>query len=202
MSQRVLDALHTAHASALDSTESQHGDEIAWVKRDQLVAVATWLKNDPAMLFDAPVFCTCIDRLDWRPLGTGGANGSGPLAPWNETKPRFEVAYQLRSHTHRHRLRLKIALSEHDPRLPSLSSLWPAFNWQERETFDMYGIKFEGHPDLRRIYMYEEFVGYPLRKDYPKEKRQPLVRRDDLPASVPGFSGSGPGSEGNAGGHR
>ena len=59
--------------------------------------------------------------------------------------------------------------------------MWPAFNWQERETFDMYGIKFEGHPDLRRVFLYEEFVGYPLRKDYPKEKRQPLVRRDDLP---------------------
>ena len=64
---------------------------------------------------------------------------------------------------------------------PSLAELWPAFNWQERETFDMYGIRFDGHPDLRRIYLYEEFVGYPLRKDYPKEKRQPLVRRDDLP---------------------
>ena len=65
--------------------------------------------------------------------------------------------------------------------MPSLAELWPAFNWQERETFDMYGIRFDGHPDLRRIYLYEEFVGYPLRKDYPKEKRQPLVRRDDLP---------------------
>jgi len=65
--------------------------------------------------------------------------------------------------------------------VPSLAGLWPAFNWQERETYDMYGIKFDDHPDLRRIYLYEEFVGYPLRKDYPKEKRQPLVRRDDLP---------------------
>jgi len=68
--------------------------------------------------------------------------------------------------------------------VPSLAEIWPAFNWQERETFDMYGIKFDGHPDLRRIYMYEEFVGYPLRKDYPKEKRQPLVRRDDLPINL------------------
>jgi NADH-quinone oxidoreductase subunit C len=175
MSQKVLDALKAAHGAAIDSTESQHGDEIAWVKRDQLLAVATWLMTDPAMLFDAPVFATCIDRLDWRPLGVA------PSEAWTEAKPRFEVAYQLRSTKHRHRLRLKIALPEHDPRLPSLATLWPAFNWQERETFDMYGIRFEGHPDLRRIYLYEEFVGYPLRKDYPKEKRQPLVRRDDLP---------------------
>jgi NADH-quinone oxidoreductase subunit C len=175
MSQKVLDALLAAHASGIDKTESQHGDEIAWVKRDQLLAIATWLKNDPAMAFDAPVFCTAIDRLDWRPLGV-------PVAEkWTEDKPRFEVCYQLRSSKHRHRVRLKIAVPEHDPRVVSLTALWPAFNWQERETFDMYGIKFDGHPDLRRIYLYEEFVGYPLRKDYPKDKRQPLVRRDDLP---------------------
>ncbi len=175
MAQKVLDALQAHHAAAIERTESQHGDEIAWVKRDQLVAVATWLKTDPAMLFDAPVFVTAIDRLDWHPVGV-------PLSEhWTEDKPRFEVAYQLRSSKHRHRLRLKVAVQETDPRCPSLASLWPAFDWQERETFDMYGIELVGHPDLRRIFLYEEFVGYPLRKDYPKEKRQPLVRRDDLP---------------------
>ncbi len=185
MSQKVLDALKATHGSAIDHTESQFGDEIAWVKRESLLAVATWLKTDPAMLFDAPVLCTAIDRLDWRPVGV-------PLVQhWNETKPRFEVAYQLRSQKHRHRLRLKIALPEHDARCPSLAGVWPAFNWQERETYDMYGIQFEGHPDLRRIYLYEEFVGYPLRKDYPKEKRQPLVRRDDLPINPIKAQGQG-----------
>jgi NADH-quinone oxidoreductase subunit C len=175
MAQKVLDALAAAHGPAIERVESQHGDEIAWVKRDHLVAVATWLKLDPKMQFDAPVFCTCIDRLDWRPVGV-------PLAEhWAEGKPRYELVYQLRSSVHRHRLRLKLALPENDPRCPSLAGLWSAFDWQERETFDMYGIRFENHPDLRRIYLYEEFVGYPLRKDYPKEKRQPLVRRDDLP---------------------
>jgi len=175
MAQKVLDALKATHAGAIEHTESQHGDEIAWVKRDSLLAVATWLKTDPAMLFDAPVFCTCIDRLDWRPTGVA------PSQHWNEAKPRFEVCYQLRSVKHRHRIRIKVAVPEHDARVASLAGLWPAFNWQERETFDMYGIHFDNHPDLRRIYLYEEFVGYPLRKDYPKEKRQPLVRRDDLP---------------------
>ena len=183
MSVKVLDALKAAHGGALESTESQHGDEIAWVKRDQLLAVATWLKTDPAMAFDAPVFATCIDRLDWRPIDVPPGPPVYPnTAPWTDEsgKPRFEVCYQLRSTQHRHRLRLKCAVPEHDARVPSLAGLWPAFNWQERETFDMYGIRFEGHPDLRRIYMYEEFVGYPLRKDYPKDKRQPLVRRPDL----------------------
>jgi len=175
MAQKVLDALTATHGHAVERTESTYGDEIAWIKRDQLVAVAQWLRDDPAMAFDSPVFVTCIDRLDWQPIGVPPSEG------WNESKPRFEVVYQLRSSVHRTRIRLKIAVTEQDPRVPSLAEIWPAFNWQERETFDMYGVRFDGHPDLRRIYMYEEFVGYPLRKDYPKEKRQPLVRRDDLP---------------------
>ena len=177
MAQKVLDALAAKHGDALERTESQHGDEIAIVKRDKLVAVATWLRDDPAMAFDSPVFVTCIDKLDWAPAGRP------PGEAWTETQPRFEVCFQLRSSKHRHRIRLKVKVTEADPRLPSLAGLWPAFDWQERETFDMYGIRFDGHPDLRRIYLYEEFVGYPLRKDYPKEKRQPLVRRPDLPNS-------------------
>ena len=188
MSQKVLDALTAKHAHAVERTESAHGDEIAWIKRDALVQVATWLRDDPEMLFDSPVFCTAIDRLDWRPITNPtapfGIAGTGAVPAWTEDQPRFEVCYQLRSVKHRHRLRLKIALLEHDPSVPSLAEIWPAFDWQERETFDMYGIKFEGHPDLRRIYMYEEFVGYPLRKDYPKDKRQPLVRRSDLPINL------------------
>src|SRR6476661_6774069 len=167
MSQKVLDALQAKHGSAIVRTGSAHSEEIAWIKRDNLMEVARWLRDDPAMAFDSPVFCTAIDWLDWK--------------GWEESKPRFTVCYQLRSSKHKHRIRLEIEVPEHDPRVPSLVELWSAFNWQERETFDMYGIRFDGHPDLRRIYLYEEFVGYPLRKDYPKEKRQPLVRRDDLP---------------------
>ena len=131
MSAKVLEALKAAHAGAIDSVESQHGDAIAWVKRDQLHAVATWLKHDPAMAFDAPVFVTCIDRLDWKPVDVPPGPPVYPAsAGWTEDHPRFEVAYQLRSTRHRHRLRLKCAVPEHDPRVPSLSSLWPAFNWQ------------------------------------------------------------------------
>ena len=172
MAKQVLDALTAKFSHAVDRTESVHSEEVAWIKRDNLVEVAKWLRDEQGFAF--PVFCTCIDRLDWHPIGA-------PMSEhWNDSKPRFEVAYQLRSKKNQ-RIRLKIALPEQDPRCPSLAELWPAFNWQERETFDMYGIRFDGHPDLRRIFLYEEFVGYPLRKDYPKEKRQPLVRRDDLP---------------------
>jgi NADH-quinone oxidoreductase subunit C len=163
MAQKVLEALTSKFGDAIEETSTAYGDEVAYVKRDKLVEVATWLRDDPAMDFDAPVFCTCIDNLG--------------------EEPRFELAYQLRSTRHRHRLRLKIRLHEEDFTSPSLTPLWAGFNWLERETYDMYGTQFKGHPDLRRIYMYEEFVGYPLRKDYPKEKRQPLVRRDDLPST-------------------
>ncbi len=162
MSAKVLEALKKKLGDKLLATESAHTDDTAVVDRAALVDAATFLRDDPAMAFDAPVFVTCIDRLD---LGL---------------EPRFEVCFQLRSTVHRHRVRLKVPLAESDPVLPSLTPLWPGFNWQERETYDMYGIQFDGHPDLRRIYLYEEFVGYPLRKDYPKDKRQPLVRRDDL----------------------
>lgn len=163
MSQKVLDALTKKFGDAIEATASDLGDEVAHVKREKLVEVATWLRDDPAMAFDAPVLCTCIDNLG--------------------EEPRFELCYQLRSTKHRHRLRLKIRLAEDDVESPSLVGVWVAFDWLERECYDMYGIQFKGHPDLRRIYMYEEFVGYPLRKDYPKEKRQPLVRRDDLPST-------------------
>jgi NADH-quinone oxidoreductase subunit C len=163
MAQKVLDALTKKFGDAIEETSSDVGDEVAYVKREKLVEIATWLRDEPAMSFDSPVFCTCIDNLG--------------------EEPRFHLCYQLRSMRHRHRIRLKIRLREEDVKSPSLAGVWPGFDWLERETYDMYGIQFTGHPDLRRIYMYEEFIGYPLRKDYPKEKRQPLVRRDDLPST-------------------
>ncbi len=161
MAKSVLDALTSRFGDAI-TPRSDHGDEVAIVPRDRLIDIATFLRDDPAMAFDSPVFCSCLDRLHL-----------------NE-EPRFEVSWQLRSLRHRHRLRLTVQVGEEDARVPTLTPLWAGFDWQERETYDMYGIRFEGHHDLRRIYLYEEFVGWPLRKDYPKEKRQPLVRRTGL----------------------
>ncbi|HET9626381.1 MAG TPA: NADH-quinone oxidoreductase subunit C, partial [Kofleriaceae bacterium] len=103
MSVKVLDALRAAHAAAIESTETLHGDDIAWIKRDNLLQVATWLQTDPAMAFDAPVFCTCIDRLDWKPIDVPPGPPVYPASQaWSEDKPRFEVCYQLRSTKHRH----------------------------------------------------------------------------------------------------
>lgn len=130
-------------------------DAVVIVPRDILLDVAGFLKEKN---MDAPVACTVIDWL-------GKANA------------RFEVVYQLRSTTQGYRLRMKTPLDSEDLVCPSLTEFWSGFNWQEREAYDMYGVVFEGHPDLRRILMYEEFSGHPLRKDYPKDKRQPLIRR-------------------------
>jgi len=89
--------------------------------------------------------------------------------------PRFEVVYHFLSLTLQHRLRIKVRIPEEEPHIPTLTSLWPGANWLEREAWDMFGIIFQGHPNLQRILMYAEFEGHPLRKDYPYRKRQPLI---------------------------
>ncbi|MEY4579925.1 MAG: hypothetical protein RL701_4628, partial [Pseudomonadota bacterium] len=96
--------------------------------------------------------------------------------------PRFDVLLFVRSMSKNHRVRLKTRVGDGDP-LDSLTSVWLGADWTEREAYDMFGVKFRGHPDLRRILLYEEFVGYPLRKDYPIQKTQPLIPYRDVGAS-------------------
>jgi NADH-quinone oxidoreductase subunit C len=171
MDKTVLEALTAKFGTeTIYRTTADFGDLCAYVQPEKLREVASFLKQDDSMRFDFPVFCTCIDRLYLPP--TPGTD------PDVDPGPRFEVCWEIRSGAHRHRLRLKVQVPETNVKVPTLSDIWPGMNWCERETFDMYGIIFEGHPSLRRIYMYDEFVGHPLRKDYPKEKRQPLVRRE------------------------
>jgi NADH-quinone oxidoreductase subunit C len=184
VSKAVLDALRARFGAGILATSSHNGEDVALIKRDVLLDVARFLRDDPSMQFALPCYCTCIDYLGLEGLApsagtvpTGFASvsrgeGSG------QAGARFAMVYELRSLSRGLRIRVKVPLQEDDMKVPTLSGLWPAFNWLERETYDMYGVAFEGHPDLRRIYMYEEFVGYPLRKDYPKEQRQPLVRRE------------------------
>jgi NADH-quinone oxidoreductase subunit C len=94
---------------------------------------------------------------------------------WRIKATRFEVVYQLLSLTQRRRLRLRVAVPEEDALVDSLTPLWPGANFLEREVWDLYGIRFNGHPDLRRILLYDEFQGHPLRKDYPVNLCQPRV---------------------------
>jgi NADH-quinone oxidoreductase subunit C len=89
--------------------------------------------------------------------------------------PRFEVVTNLTSLTHHHRLRLRMRVSEESPELPSLAGLYRTANWWERHVYDLYGIRFAGHPDMRRLYLPQDWVGHPLRKDYPVKGRQPIV---------------------------
>jgi NADH-quinone oxidoreductase subunit C len=86
---------------------------------------------------------------------------------WPEGNPRFMVVYQFTSFQHNQQLRLRVPVGEENLSLPTITDIYPSANWHERETFDMFGIKFEGHPDLRRILMPFDWVGHPLRKDYP-----------------------------------
>ncbi len=143
--------------NAVTETHAHCGDETATVKCENIFEVAQFLKSDPAFAMNVLMDLTAVDGL------------------WMDWSPRFEVVYHFYSLSQNTRLRVKVRVQEADPKVASLVPLWPIANWFEREVWDMFGIKFEGHPNLKRILMYEEFVGHPLRKDYPYNKRQPLI---------------------------
>jgi NADH-quinone oxidoreductase subunit C len=124
------------------------GDWTILVPPERLLDAARHLRSEPQALFD---FCSDVTATDW------------PLRP-----ARFDVIVSLYSTRHRHRVRLKAHVAEGQP-IPSMTPIWPAANWLEREVFDMFGIVFDGHPDLRRILMPDEWQGHPHRKDYPLE---------------------------------
>jgi NADH-quinone oxidoreductase subunit C len=167
VSQIALDRLTAQFTSGeIIATGSELDDEWARVRRDAWVAVATFLRDDPACKMDMFIDLTVVDRF----------GGGGPGAPAQDP-PRFDVVLHLYSVGLKHRIRLYGGAPEDDPTIDTLVGVWAGANWFEREAYDLYGVRFKGHPDLRRILMYPEFVGHPLRKDYPKEKRQPLVRR-------------------------
>ena len=163
MAQTVLDILTTELPDAIVETGSYVGDEMAIVKRQFLLDTLRLLRDHEALQFNLLSDLTVVDYM--------GQN------------PRFEVIYQLYSISKKHRVRIKCPIGETEDEcwVPSAAEIWWAANWAEREAFDLYGVRFEGHPDLRRILMYDEFVGHPLRKDYPQNARQPLLRRPDAP---------------------
>ena len=122
--------------------------------REQIVAACTALREIPALQF---VFLSDVAAVDWWP-----------------GEPRFQVVYHLASIEHRVRLRLKVPLPGEDAHIPTVTTVWPGANWLEREVFDLFGIVFDGHPDLRRVLMPEDWEGYPLRKDYPVQIKEPV----------------------------
>ena len=120
------------------------GEVAAVVDRDGLLGVLERLREDEGLAFD---FLSSVTATDWP-----------------ERSPRYWVAYELYSMAHHHRARLKVGLPADDPHVPSVVSLFPTADWHERETYDFYGIVFDGHPNLRRILLPDDWEGYPLRK--------------------------------------
>jgi len=127
---------------------------------DQLLAVARHLRDAGDALFD---FCSDVTATDWPPRAEG----------------RFDVVYCLYSTRLRQRVRLKVKASEHQG-VPSVTGVWPAANWLEREVYDMFGVNFTGHPDRRRILMPDDWQGFPERKDYPLEGPGELLMENPL----------------------
>src|SRR5262245_65436793 len=152
---RVLRRLLDGCGGAVVATHARLGDATASVDRARLTEVMRFLRDDPELAFDMLSDLTCVDYLG--------------------EEPRFELVYHLYSVAKNHRVRLKARVAEAAPEAPSAVPLYPSADWMEREVFDLYGVRFRGHPDLRRILLYDGFEGHPLRKDYPKERRQPLV---------------------------
>ncbi len=145
-------------ASVLDS-HSRAGDATVTITREDALRSLALLRDTAPFQFNFLIDATAVDYLG--------------------REPRYEVVYHLFSLPQNHRLRVKIGVPDPDPWVHSLVPLWKSANWLEREAWDRYGIRFVDHPDLRRILMYEEFVGHPLRKDYPVKQRQPLTPERD-----------------------
>lgn len=172
MSKKILELLAERFPDALIETHSQLGDDTAVVAPSAWREVARFLREDPRIGMNMFTDLTAVDYLP-----RGGS-------------PRFEVVCHLRSLEKGHRVRIKARVGEEDgsgAELDSLVPIWKGAGWFERETFDMFGIVFKGHPDLRRILMYPEFEGHPLRKDYDASRCQPLVPYRDVPGKLPPF---------------
>jgi NADH-quinone oxidoreductase subunit C len=170
MSEQVLTLLQQRFGAKILATDNFRGDEEALVAPEDWREIALFLRDDPASTMDHFIDITAVDFPEREP-----------------ELPRFDVLLMVRSLRKNHRVRLKTRVRDDEP-LDSLTSVWSGANWTEREVYDMFGVRFQGHPDLRRILMYEEFVGHPLRKDYPIQQTQPLVQyRDVGPAKLAPF---------------
>jgi NADH-quinone oxidoreductase subunit C len=158
MSVLALDRLADRFGEVILARHTTHGDDVAIVQRERILDILRFLRDEPDLAFD---MCSTVTAVDYY-----------------SREPRFEVVYQLYSTRRKHRVRVKSPVPDEDPSIDSSVGIWSGNNWFEREVWDMFGIKFKGHPDLRRMFLWKSFVGHPLRKDYPKDRRQPLARRD------------------------
>lgn len=151
----------------IDRVKSQFGDLVIYshnfrvdqtvtIKNERTLEFFQFLRDDPNLAFNFLMDLTAVDY-------------------YKKKSQRFEVVYHLYCLKNNSRFRVKIPVDEKDCKVISITPLWKTANWYEREIWDMYGIKFQDHPNLSRILLYEGFKGHPLRKDYPINKRQPLI---------------------------
>lgn len=142
-----VESVRSRWADALQDVVVHRGETTLVVEAAQIAEICTYLRDADGLEYN---FLSDITAVDYYP-----------------DEPRFAVCYHLYSMIHNRRLRLKVYLPADDPKVPTITNVWLAANYQEREAFDMLGIVFEGHPDLRRILMPEDWQGHPQRKDYP-----------------------------------
>jgi len=154
--EELIEHIHEKASKYLIKDAINSGDAVVYLLPETAAEFFAFLKEDPDLRFDMLSSITAVDWLDKR-------------------LERFEVVYHIYSMTNSVRLRAKVAVSELKPEVESITHIWSSANFLEREVWDMYGIRFRNHPDMRRILMYEEFVGHPLRKDYPLRHKQPRV---------------------------
>ncbi len=184
----LIESVSGRFPDAVRASHTYRGDETVVLHREYLLELARFLKSDPAMQMNFLMDVTAVDYSAFgkNPAPAFFASSGVSVSPSSQIpdedpwpgppgEARFVVAYHFFSLKHKHRLRLLVPLEEAKPELDSLTSLWAGADWLEREVWDMFGIRFLGHPNLKRILMYDEFEGHPLRKDYPVNKRQPLI---------------------------
>lgn len=164
MAKILIELLQKNFPSAVIEAVTIRGDEIVVVEAASWKAVTKFLRDDPRASMEMLTDLTAVD--------------------YPHRDPRFEVVALLYSLSRGHRLRLKARVGDslgEVARIETLTDLWASANWAEREVYDLFGIDFVGHPDLRRILMYPEFEGFPLRKDYPADRIQPLIPYREVP---------------------
>jgi NADH-quinone oxidoreductase subunit C len=151
---QIAEALQLDHPEWVSEIVNALGETTIIVPREHIVEACSFLKTAPGLEFNLLADLCGFDR--------------GP-----EEEPRFEVNYHLFSTIRHHRLRLKVVLNEEDPRVQTVTGVWRTANWHERETYDLFGVIFDGHPDLRRILLPEDWQGHALRKDFPLRGYEP-----------------------------
>jgi NADH-quinone oxidoreductase subunit C len=164
MAKALVELLQKQFPADVLETQSLQGDETLVVYAPRWKDVARFLRDDPRADMDMLMDLTAVDYPD--------------------RSPRFEVVVHFYSLSKGHRLRLKARVGGadgEDAEIDTLTELWASAMWAERECWDMFGVRFKGHPDLRRILLYPEFEGFPLRRDYPADRIQPLVPYREVP---------------------